>query len=231
MHTVTAESVPALTLGHKLGRWAAASLVFSAVPMLVAGQFTSVYLWIFAAGCSLIALYAVNTVSPDLARERYSPPTSGQDGIWLRWFRLISFATVVFALFDSGRWQWSPPMSSLWRFVGLTTFLAGLFLFVYAMSVNRFFSTVIRIQTDRGHHVVDRGPYAIVRHPGYVGMMAVVATLPLTFGSWWAFVPASALIAFGLRRVWAEDHFLQDNLPGYREYAERVRYRLIPGVW
>jgi protein-S-isoprenylcysteine O-methyltransferase Ste14 len=231
MTTVTAESVPALTLGHKLGRWAIASLVLAAVPMLVAGEFTSVYLWTFGAGCSLIVLYAVQMVSPDLARERYSPPTSGADGIWLLGFRLITLVTLVFALFDSGRWHWSPPMSASWRIAGLAVFLSGLFLFVYAMSVNRFFSTVIRIQTDRGHHVVDSGPYAIVRHPGYVGMMAVVATLPLAFGSWWAFAPACLLVAFGLRRVWAEDRFLKNNLPGYREYAERVRYRLTPGLW
>src|SRR5262245_45876696 len=100
----TAESSPsALAQSQKLGRWTLASLVLAAFPMLLSGQVTSVYLWIFAAGCSLIALYAVQNVSPDLARERYHPPTGGADGRWLLWFRLTSLATVVFALIDSGR--------------------------------------------------------------------------------------------------------------------------------
>jgi len=104
-------------------------------------------------------------------------------------------------------------------------------MFVYPMSVNRFFSSVVRIQDERGHHVIDRGPYALVRHPGYLGMLLVGATMPLALGSWWALLPGSALVACGLRRVWVEDRFLAVSLPGYREYAARVRYRLLPGVW
>jgi protein-S-isoprenylcysteine O-methyltransferase Ste14 len=99
------------------------------------------------------------------------------------------------------------------------------------MSVNRFFSSVVRIQDDRGHHVIDVGPYARVRHPGYVGMLMLGMALPLAFGSWWAFVPGLPLVAFALRRVWIEDAFLLAHLPGYREYAGRVRYRLVPGAW
>jgi protein-S-isoprenylcysteine O-methyltransferase Ste14 len=104
-------------------------------------------------------------------------------------------------------------------------------MFVYAMSVNRFFSSVVRIQNDRGHHVVDSGPYAYVRHPGYTGMLLFGATLPLALGSWWAFLPGSAIVLFGFRRLWIEDRFLAANLPGYRDYAARVRYRLLPGIW
>ena len=226
-------SVPSLsqTEGMKLARWAFFSLLAAAIPMAIAGEFGSVYLWALAAGCSAVALYAVHTVSPELARERYHPPSPGLDGTALRWVRLIGFATIVFALLDSGRWHLSAPVPAGWRVAGLITFLAGIAMFVYAMSMNRFFSSVVRIQDERGHHVIDSGPYARVRHPGYVGMLLLGATMPLALGSWWAFLPGSVIVFFGFRRVWVEDRFLAANLPGYREYAARVRYRLIPGIW
>lgn len=219
------------TEATKLGRWALFSLLAAAIPMAIAGDVGSSYLWALAAGCSAVALYAVHTVSPELARERYHPPSAGLDGQALRWVRVTVLATVVFALLDSGRWHVSAPMPGAWRSLGLVAFLGGIALFVYAMSVNRFFSSVVRIQDERGHHVIDSGPYAIVRHPGYVGMVLVAATMPLALGSWWAFVPGSAFVAFALRRVWIEDRFLAANLPGYRAYAARVRHRLLPGLW
>jgi len=219
------------TEAMKLTRWAFFSLLAAAIPMAIAGDVRSVHLWALAAGCSAVALYAVHIVSPELARERYHPPSPGLDGGALRWVRLLVLATIVFALLDSGRWHVSAPMATGWRTVGLILFLSGLAMFVYPMSVNRFFSSVVRIQDERGHHVIDRGPYALVRHPGYLGMLLVGATMPLALGSWWALLPGSALVACGLRRVWVEDRFLAASLPGYREYAARVRYRLLPGIW
>ena len=232
----TASPVPSVTPSHqtertKLTRWAIFSLLAGAIPMAIAGQVGSVYLWALAIGCSAVALFAVHAISPELARERYHPPSPGVDGRTLHWVRLIAFATLVFALLDSGRWHVSAPMSAGWRIVGITAFFTGIAIFVYAMSVNRFFSSVVRIQKERGHCVVDNGPYARVRHPGYVGMLLLVVTLPLALGSWWAFAPGSVLVVFGFRRVLVEDRFLVTNLSGYREYAARVRYRLLPGIW
>jgi protein-S-isoprenylcysteine O-methyltransferase Ste14 len=215
----------------KLARWAFFSLLAGAIPMAIAGQAGSAYLWALAAGCSAVAFYAVHTVSPELAQERYHPPSGGLDGATLRWVRILAAATVVFALLDSGRFHISAPMPAGWRIAGLAAFFSGVGMFVYAMSVNRFFSSVVRIQDDRGHHVIDSGPYGYVRHPGYAGMLLFGATLPLALGSWWAFLPGSAIVLFGFRRLWIEDRFLAANLPGYREYAARVRYRLLPGIW
>jgi len=215
----------------KLARWAFFSLLAAAIPMAIAGDIRSIHLWALAAGCSAVAFYAVHTVSPELARERYHPPSPGLDGATLRWVRLVAFATIVFALLDSGRWHVSAPMPDGWRAVGLVTFLGGIGMFVYAMSVNRFFSSVVRIQAERGHHLVDSGPYAHVRHPGYAGMLLAWATMPLALGSWWAFLPGSVVVVFGFLRVSGEDRFLAAHLPGYREYAVRVRHRLLPGIW
>lgn len=235
MSAATPSIRPAPTLhqteGMKLVRWIFFSLLAAAIPMTIAGEVGSAYLWAFAAGCSAVALYAVHIVSPELARERYHPPNPGLDGATLRWVRLITLGTAVFALLDSGRWHLSAPMPAGWRTVGLLAFFAGTGMFVYAMSFNRFFSSVVRIQAERGHHVIDSGPYARVRHPGYVGMLLFGASMPLALGSWWAFLPGSVCVAFGFRRLWIEDRFLQANLPGYREYAARIRYRLVPGVW
>lgn len=219
------------TEGMKLARWAFFSLLAVVLPMAIAGEARSVYLWLLAAGGSAIAFYAVHTVSPELARERYHPPSPGLDGATLRWVRPIALGTAVFALLDSGRWHVSAPMPAEWRIAGLITFLTGFAMFTYAMSANRFFSSVVRIQHDRGHHVIDSGPYARVRHPGYVGMLLAGIAMPLALGSWWALLPGSVFVIFGFRRVWVEDRFLATHLPGYREYAARVRYRLLPGIW
>src|SRR5207249_4357953 len=97
--------------------------------------------------------------------------------------------------------------------------------------INRFFSSVVRIQTERGHHVVTVGPYRYVRHPGYAGAIAGFLAGPVVLGSWWAIAAVVPIVAFVLWRTAAEDRFLREKLPGYADYAERVRYRLLPGVW
>jgi protein-S-isoprenylcysteine O-methyltransferase Ste14 len=223
---------PAQAFSHSAPvRWVFVTLVITVFIFAIAGDLRSPHLWGLATGCSAIALYAIRTLSPELARERYHPPSSGADGSMLRVARFVALTTVVFGLLDSGRWHLSPPMPAALRLAGLAAFIGGLALFVYAMSANQFFSSVVRIQTDRGHYVIDSGPYARVRHPGYVGMLLVSALMPLAFGSWWAFVPGSLMVAFTLRRVSCEDRFLQVHLPGYREYAGRVRSRLLPGIW
>src|SRR5687767_1358903 len=103
-------SPPHPTMAMKLTRWAFFSAVAAAIPMAIAGEAASPYLWALAAGCSAVALYAVHTVSPELARERYHPPSPGLDGSTLHGVRVIAFVTIVFALLDSGRWHLSPSM-------------------------------------------------------------------------------------------------------------------------
>jgi protein-S-isoprenylcysteine O-methyltransferase Ste14 len=101
----------------------------------------------------------------------------------------------------------------------------------WSMVVNPFFEKTVRIQTDRGHHVIDTGPYAYVRHPGYVGFTGWMISAPLLLDSSWAFVPALLAVVGIAIRTALEDRTLRAELPGYAEYAARVRFRLIPGVW
>jgi len=104
-------------------------------------------------------------------------------------------------------------------------------LFTWAMVSNKYFSTIVRIQKERGHTVQTSGPYRIVRHPGYASLLCSYITIPIALGSLWACIPTALLVVNLFVRTALEDRTLQNELEGYKEYAARVRYRLIPGVW
>lgn len=126
---------------------------------------------------------------------------------------------------------WSPTVSLPVKIVSLVIILAGYALGSYALIENRFFSGMVRIQTDRGHQVVSSGPYRWMRHPGYAGGILAYLATPLFLDSRWAFLPAVFFTMLLVIRTGLEDRVLQDELEGYRDYARRVRYRLLPGVW
>ena len=102
---------------------------------------------------------------------------------------------------------------------------------LWAMASNPFFAATVRIQEDRGHTVTSSGPYQLVRHPGYAGSLIYNLAIPIVFGSWWTFIPALLTIALTFVRTGLEDGTLHAELPGYDDYAAKVRCRLIPGVW
>jgi protein-S-isoprenylcysteine O-methyltransferase Ste14 len=126
---------------------------------------------------------------------------------------------------------WSPELSLALKMIALVIILAGHVLGTYALMENRYFSGTVRLQTDRGQQVVSSGPYQWIRHPGYAGALLAYLATPLFLDSIWAYLPTSLLMALFMLRTALEDRFLQDELVGYRDYANRVRYRLIPGVW
>lgn len=125
----------------------------------------------------------------------------------------------------------SPGFSLAVEIVALAIILAGYILASYALIENRFFSGMVRIQRERNHHVVSGGPYRWMRHPGYAGALLMYLATPLFLESWWALLPAGFLSLVLVIRTHLEDRTLQEELTGYREYAARVRYRLLPGVW
>ena len=120
--------------------------------------------------------------------------------------------------------QWMWP-------VGLVLFLPGTALFTGSMGVNPFFEKTVRMQSERGHRVIDTGPYRFVRHPGYIGFLGWIVSAPLLLGSWWALIPSIVSVVGLVIRTVLEDRTLREELPGYAEYARRIRFRLIPGVW
>jgi protein-S-isoprenylcysteine O-methyltransferase Ste14 len=217
---------------HRFFRWLLVSLVIGGMVMALAGEWTSLYLWGFTLGLSGVFLYATLFVlDDDLARERFRPPSQGADAVALRQIRLSALVTLVVAPLDSGRMHWSAPVPDLLRMIAMAVSIGSFFLVVRAMMANRFFSPVIRVQGERGHGVIDQGPYAVVRHPGYFGMVLFAPTTAIALGSWWALIPAVIYTSLILRRVFVEDRFLHANLAGYAEYAGRVRHRVIPGIW
>jgi protein-S-isoprenylcysteine O-methyltransferase Ste14 len=142
----------------------------------------------------------------------------------------IVFPMVIVAGLDH-RYSWSPEFP-LWLIViGFILISLGYAFAVWALVENRFFSSVVRIQTDRGHVVCDSGPYRFVRHPGYAGNVLQLFGIVLALGSIWTLIPAAVALIIAVIRTVLEDQTLQEELPGYRDYARRVRFRLIPGIY
>ncbi len=142
----------------------------------------------------------------------------------------ISFPLMIVAGLDH-RFGWSPVFPLWLNVLGLMLVALGYALAVWALVENRFFSSVVRIQVDRGHEVCDGGPYRIVRHPGYAGNILPLPGVALALGSLWTFIPAALALIIAVTRTALEDRTLLEELPGYREYARRVRYRLLPGIY
>jgi len=128
-------------------------------------------------------------------------------------------------------WGWSPSFGAPVKILALVLIVLGYVIGSLALIANTFFSGMVRIQTERGHHVISSGPYAVVRHPGYSGALITFLATPFLLDSAWALIPAIALTIVLIIRTKLEDDTLQEQLNGYKEYAARVRYRLLPGVW
>jgi protein-S-isoprenylcysteine O-methyltransferase Ste14 len=218
-----------------VARLVAAPLVVALLLFVPAGSITWTRGWLFLlvlvtlVGAAALYLWRIN---PEIfaARSQIHPGTKRWDRILLGFLFPAMLAIFPVAALDDGRFQWS-RMS--WWFVGLGYLLltTGLAITAWAQAVNRFFEPGVRIQTERGHHVVDTGLYAIIRHPGYSAACLLFAGIALSLGSWWALVPAGFVaLLIVIRTAW-EDRTLRAELPGYAAYAQRVRFRLIPGVW
>ena len=213
----------------RFARWFLLNLLIAAVVCAISGRYQDPWLWAYVATVAVLGLYPALWLDDDLAKERFSPPEPGADRLPLRVVRLIALSHIVFSLLDV-RWELSRVPDGV-RLLGLVGMAISVTLVFRAMMANRFFSAVIRIQKDRGHHVIDQGVYGVIRHPGYAGMIPSMPFSGLALGSWIGFAIGLGYSALMLRRVLFEDAYLRSHLEGYGEYAARVRYRLIPGLW
>jgi protein-S-isoprenylcysteine O-methyltransferase Ste14 len=205
-----------------------------AVPFIAAGRASWSRGWIFA-GLAL-ATFAVNLAvmrkkNPGLLRARLKPmrPERRFDKAYIALATITGVAVFTVAGLDA-RWGWS-RLPFYWTYAGIALFVLGNAPVTWAMAVNPFLETTVRIQRERGHSVVDSGPYAIVRHPMYAGAIITYAGIPLILGSLWAFIPAGATMGLIVFRTVFEDRVLRRELPGYERYARRTRARLVPGLW
>lgn len=191
--------------------------------------------WLFVLvllGVISAVFVVLQRVNPEVivARSSFHAGTKGWDKILLSIYFPAMAAVLLVAALDDGRFHWFPVQ--WWVcIVGYALLLAGIGIVTWAEGENKFFEVTVRIQTDRGHEVIDTGPYAIARHPGYVGGIIHAIGMALSLGSLWALIPAGiASIVLIVRTRW-EDQTLQEELTGYKEYTQRVQYKLIPGVW
>jgi len=211
------------------------TLVFAAFIFLAAGTLSYgpglLYVALALVGVTLNHLLA--PPGSDLTVERAARAGAGErwDRRILGLYFLVSLGTFVTAGLDSGRFGWSGAVPVGVAAAGVVLMLAGQTLFALAKRENDFFSSTAAIQTERGHRVCTTGPYRVVRHPGYLGMLLSLLAFPLVLRSYWTFVPASVGAALLLLRTALEDRFLRARLPGYPEYAAEVRWRLVPGVF
>ncbi len=219
-------------------RWAVLSFVcfflFLAVALFLPGGIGWWKGWLFLAVFLLqtvIAALYLWRKNPDvfLARSKLHKGTKHWDKV-LFWL-LESLILTVFpvAAFD-GRYHWSsaPVWVAVLGYVLMTIGMTGSF---WVVSVNKFAEVGVRIQMERGHKVVDTGPYAVVRHPMYAAALLVSPGMALALGSLWALIPAAVASILLIVRTALEDRTLQNELEGYKEYASRVRHKLVPGVW
>ena len=208
---------------------AMAAVLFGAAGTLAVPMFWA-YLVLFTVLC-LTASAVVYLLSPDLVKERVQPGEGEQDRVTVRALNLLMFVQLLLAGLDVGRLHWSATAPLALQILGLIGFAAGMGITTWAMLVNRFFSRAVRLQPDRGQQVVTSGPYRLVRHPGYSGGLLLLMSAGFALGSWIAMAPILLMLPLMVRRTLIEERMLARALPGYANYMQRVRSRIVPGVW
>jgi protein-S-isoprenylcysteine O-methyltransferase Ste14 len=207
------------------------------LPLLISRHWDWWEAWVYA--LSGILNFAISRVlaarrHPDLIAERarYMQHENAKawDKLLAPFLGLGGILMMLVAGLDA-LFGWPPTYSLPLKILSLVIILAGYALGSYALIENRFFSGMVRLQTDRGHQVVSSGPYRWMRHPGYAGALLTYLATPLFLDSGWAFLPTVFTMILFVIRTALEDRFLQDELEGYRDYVKRVRYRLLPGIW
>jgi len=208
------------------------TLLIAAILFIASGRLDWVWAWAYLGVGVGILIINVLVMPPELIAERgqINEDTKAWDKVLAPLLILPTLGGLIVAGLDE-RFGWSPQLAVAIRVVALVFFALAQGLFSWAMASNKFFSGTVRIQEERGHAVATGGPYQYVRHPGYVGYITSWIATSLALGSLWALIPAGLVMCLMVIRTALEDRTLLEELDGYQEYAARVRYRLLPGVW
>jgi protein-S-isoprenylcysteine O-methyltransferase Ste14 len=195
-----------------------------------AGCFDIMEFWVYIAIVAAVSALSLTILDDDLMQERMRP--GGRRVGW----HFLPLAIVIFlhwavAGLDRGHLHLSDEVKPVLEVMALVLFALAWIVFVWAMYVNRFFSSIPRIPSERGHTVISTGPYRFVRHPGYTAALLAAVTSGIALGSWISTFIAPIALALLVWRTIVEDRMLQRDLPGYGDYAARVPYRLVPGIW
>lgn len=197
--------------------------------------------WRWPAAWAYLALLVTGILGSIVVLLKFQPGLAEERARWregARWDKpfltiigVIGPLAVQLVCALDKRFEWSAAVTAGAKIVAGVLLAGGIAIALWAMAVNPFFSATVRIQTDRGHTVIDRGPYRCIRHPGYAGMVVTTLAGPPLLGTLWGFVPAALLVAAMVVRTALEDRTLHAGLAGYAEYAARVRFRIVPPVW
>ena len=212
------------------------SFVLIGVVLFVAsGRLDWLWAWVYmGAGLVTLILNAIILLPrrPDLVAERAEIRANAKlwDYLLTRILLVVGLVVFLVAGLDK-RFGWTPPYSVAIHMVALVIMMLAQLLFTWAMASNRFFSRIVRIQFERGHQVESGGPYRYIRHPAYCANIVSMLAAALLLGSLWALIPAGVSGVLFVVRTGLEDRTLRAELEGYKEYAQRTRYRLVPGVW
>jgi len=210
-------------------------LLFFSIIFISAGRF--VYwqglLYVIIGLCMFIVQNTALRLDSDLMNERSKPGEGVKkwDKLILGLSLLVTISIYIVVGLDSGHYHWSPDFHWSIYLLGIVATMLGQLLFLIAQKQNKFFSSTVRIQTDRGHTVCDTGLYRIVRHPAYLGSVIQTIAFPLFFGSLWCIIPVCISIILLLTRTYLEDKTLKTELSGYSEYTLKTRYMIFPFVW
>ena len=207
----------------------------AAMLFISSGRLDWVMAWVYigiSVGIIVINVLIILPKNPELIAERgqIKEDTKKWDIMLTKLSTPVWAGTLIVAGLDV-RFGWSSQVALAIQLVALAFVTLGFGLVSWAMASNKFFSSVVRIQKNRGHTVVTSGPYQYMRHPGYVGALTYSLATPLLLGSLWALIPATLTMFMVIVRTVLEDKTLLDELDGYQDYARRVRYRLLPGLW
>ncbi len=202
---------------------------------LSAGRLDWPAAWIFLGTYTLVILTLgvwVTRKHPDVVNERgkIAHDAKSWDKVLMTIYSVMILVLFAVAGLDAGRFGWSAMPLAL-QLIGYIALIFAMAVTYWAMAVNPFLSTIVRIQDDRGHYVVTSGPYRYVRHPMYAMILLMYPGIALELGSWWALIPAAVIAIVFVIRTALEDRTLQTELPGYAEFAQHTRYRLVPRVW
>ncbi len=224
------------------GRMVIGILIMTVLPAVLlivsSGRINWIMAWVyigitttFAVGSRIIMI----RINPDLVAERANFSDHKNAMSWDK--KLMPFVAIIgpiIMLILAGldnRFKWSPNLPLTFKIVALAFLTLSYVVSTWATTVNKYFSAIVRIQREREHTVVTVGPYQYIRHPGYAAGIISNCTIPLILNSLWALVPAVLISCLVIVRTALEDRTLQDKLEGYSDYAGRVRYRLLPGIW
>lgn len=206
--------------------------LMGAVMFLIAGTADLPSVWLYLAIRELFTLASVLAMSEQVARERLKPgPGARPEPLYNTGAAVAWISHVIIVALDLGRFGWSYPFPVWVQAIGVVMMISAQAVVVWALRHNEYLSARIRIQGDRGHHVADTGPYAIIRHPNYAAAFLLGLSSGLVFASWPSVLPMLVYDALLVYRTLDEEKVLFAELAGYPEYAARVRYRFFPGVW